>query len=232
MKLKIYFLLTSTLISFSACSSPIIKDCADCSRKTVGAEVQPDKKTVLELKTAVEKPIALATKSPLVIISENSRAVADDKEHKREDLQGAYCMRYEMAQDNYDVKQIIKDGESSQFSGEVTSFWTTPACNAPTKTDTKVPILFNTVTDVYRSENFPKIVHDYFFKKLNNPEAWLKAINTLSTDGQTFLDFLKYSLDRGNFASKESTEAALRVTNYLCQNGGVYSKYKESSKCP
>jgi hypothetical protein len=121
--------------------------------------------------------------------------------------------------------------EASPYADSLKYFWTTPACSAPKKTDTFVPILFNTATDVVRSETFPKVVHDYFVTKKNDPDAWIKAINTQTSDGYTFLDFIQYNIEKNNYGTKELMDAAQRIVTYLCQNGGAYSKYKDSIKC-
>jgi hypothetical protein len=162
-------------------------------------------------------------------ISGNASA---EKVNEKMDYQGSYCLRFEQAEDDVDIETMFEQMEASPYASRLVDFWTTPACHAPTKNDTDVPILFNTATDVYKSEKFPAAIHDYLVNEKKQPEAWLKAINTKTTDGYTFLDLMQYNLARGYYSSKESRESASKVVKYLCQNGGVYSKYKDTAECP
>lgn len=153
------------------------------------------------------------------------------KVSSKDDLQYVYCKEFEQAQDTVDVETILEKMEKSPYAKNLNEFWTTPACKAPRKLDTKVPIIFNTATDVFKSEKFPETVHDYFLEEKKDLKTWLALINTKTSDGLTFLDYLQYNISKGNYSSKESSEAANRIVKYLCENGGVYSKYKDSVKC-
>lgn len=146
-------------------------------------------------------------------------------------FQKAACDRFEMAQDTVDIESIFEDTENSSYAKYLNEFWTTPACVAYFKNDTPAPIIFNTASNTPKNENFPRAVHDYFVEEKHSPEIWLKTINTTTSDGYTFLDYLQYNFDRGNYKEKDSREAALRIISFLCKNGGVYSKYKQTSKC-
>jgi hypothetical protein len=158
---------------------------------------------------------------------------AGSRASSKESYQWGFCRKFEQAQDTVDVETIFEDMEASGYASSIKEFWTTPACHAPLKNDTNVPILFNTASNTPKNENFPKVVHDYFVEEKNDPQAWLKAINTKTSDGLTFLDFMQYNLQRGYYDSvKESKDAAQRIVKYLCKNGGVYSKYQDSIKCP
>lgn len=157
--------------------------------------------------------------------------MAADKVSSKDSYQRAFCMQFEMAQDTVDVETLIENMETSPYAGSMKEFWSTPACHAPLKNDTEVPILFNTASDPVRSEKFPKVVHDYLVTDKKDAQTWLKAINTRTSDGYTFLDFLRFNLGSG-FYGKASRDAAQRVVAYLCENGGVYSRFKDSAKCP
>ena len=76
------------------------------------------------------------------------------------------------------------------------------------------------------------MVHEYFVDDKKDTETWLKAINTKTSDGLTFLDFLQYNIKRGFYSVQKAEDAAIRVVSYICKNGGVYSKYKATTKCP
>lgn len=215
-----------------------IVDCVDCmGPKAKVVEGQPDKQPIKELVASTAKPIArsIAAEGPVVIVKSDKvgRAPAGESTSSKESYQKGFCSEFEMAQDKFDVKALIKEMEASPYADSIKEFWTKPACQAPKKTDITVPILFNTATDVFRSEKFPNVVHDYFVNNKKDPQMWLNAINTQTSDGLTFLDFMQYNIDRiNNYSSKESMDAALRIVGYLCQNGGVYSKYKDITKCP
>lgn len=154
------------------------------------------------------------------------------KVSSKESHQQAYCNDYQMAQDTIDIETMFEDMEASPYAKNLNEFWTTPACHAPMKNDIKVPIIFNTATDVFKSEKFPEAVHDYFLEEKKDLKTWLALINTKTSDGLTFLDFLQYNISKERYSSKASSEAANRIVKYLCENGGVYSKYKDSAKCP
>lgn len=200
-------------------------DCVDCmGPKAKIIDGQPDKKPFRELVASTQKPIAIA--STIVTDVSVIKSISP-----RESYQDAFCMQYEAAEDTVDVETIFEKMEASPYTSSLNEFWSTPACHSPRKNDTTVPILFNTATTAVRSEKFPQVVHDYFVLDKKDPESWLKAINTKTSDGLTFLDFMQYSLNKGNYDSKIAGEAAQRIVAYLCKNGGVYSKYVATSKC-
>lgn len=210
----ILFFCSAILLEQNAYSRERVHDCTDCMG-TVLKQVAglPDSKPLSGLMASAQKTIEMA-KSP------------------KESYQDAFCMQFEASEDTVDVETILEDMEASPYSSSLSEFWSTPACNAPIKSDTTVPILFNTASSAFRSQDFPKVVHDYFVLDKKNPEAWLNAINTKTSDGLTFLDFMQVSSQRGNYTTKPMIEAAARIVSYLCKNGGVYSKYRETSKCP
>jgi hypothetical protein len=150
----------------------------------------------------------------------------------KESYQQSVCHKYELAQDKVDVKNIFKYVESSPYASNQLDFWTNPACQLSSKNDTPGTIIFNTANNTVKNENFPKVVHDILVDKKHSPETWLKAINTTTSDGYTFLDYIQYKYNNGDYDRSEYNEAAKRIITYVCQNGGVYSKFKESAKCP
>lgn len=186
------------------------KDCATCKGQLVGA---PDDAPIKSLANVTEKLSAKETSS-------------------KESYQQAYCDKYQLAQDTVDVETMFEDMDGSPYKSSINEFWTTPSCHAPLKNDTTVPIIFNTASNPVKNEFFPKTVHDYFVDDKKDSATWLKAINSKTSDGLTFLDFLQYNIERGYYSVESSKEAALRIVAYICKNGGVYSKYKDSAKCP
>lgn len=195
-----------------ACSQNLYADpgCKECALKSL--EGQPGSKAIDALVASTGK---LAAKV-------SSKAA----------YQHAFCMQYEQAGDTVDIETMFEDMEASPYAKNLNEFWTTPACHAPMKNDIKVPIIFNTATDVFKSEKFPEAVHDYFLEERKDLKTWLALINTKTSDGLTFLDFLQYNISGGDYRSKATLDAANRIVKYLCANGGVYSKYKDSVKCP
>ena len=150
----------------------------------------------------------------------------------RRRFQTRFCDMFELAEDTTDIKLLIAEVENCPYAKDFNEFWTKPACVAHTRSDEMVPIIYNTVTDVYKSEKFPIKIHDYLLNKRHDEATWLKMINTPTADGYTFLDFLQYNVARGKYNTDETAGAASRIVGYLCANGGVYSKYKDTAQCP
>lgn len=121
-------------MTMTACSMAETKDCADCSRKTIGSEVQPDKKPVVELKKALTAPIAMAATAPLVIAkAEVGRAPAEEKKlDSKESFQDVYCGRYLMAQDTVDVEALLERANEGPRKESFVEFWTSHSCRANT----------------------------------------------------------------------------------------------------
>ncbi len=186
------------------------KDCATCKGQIVGV---PDM-------------------APIKSLASLSSKLSTTETSSKDSYQQAFCNQFEMAQDTVDVETMFEDMEGSPYKSSVNEFWTTPACRAPLKNDTPVPIAFNTASNPAKSEFFPKTIHDYFVDEKKDPQTWIKAINTKTSDGLTFLDFLQYNIQRGFYSVKSDKDAALRVVSYICKNGGIYSKYKDTAKCP
>ena len=203
--------LAATLFAV-ACSQNLYADpgCKECALKSL--EGQPGSKAIDALVASTGKMAA--------------------KVSSKESFQQAYCNDFQMAEDTVDIETILEKMEKSPYAKNLNEFWTTPACEAPKKLDTKVPIIFNTATDVFKSEKFPEAVHDYFLEEKKDLKTWLALINTKTSDGLTFLDYLQYNISKENYSSKTTLDAASRIVKYLCANGGVYSKYKDSVKCP
>lgn len=89
---KIIIVLIALLSSLSACSTT--QDCTgNCTAKTIPNSVQPDKKTAMELKSDVAKPLAMATKGSLVITNSEGRVPADD-EHTQANYQDIFCHKF------------------------------------------------------------------------------------------------------------------------------------------
>jgi len=151
----------------------------------------------------------------------------------KEVFQKVFCQDFEAAQDTVDVETLFEKIDASPYASHWQEFWTAPACHASVKTDSLVPIIFNTARMVAQAENYPKAVREYLLEvKQVDETAWLRMINTKSSDGLTFLDYMRHCITHNVYSLQDSKDAAQRVVNYLCQHGGVYSKYKDTVKCP
>jgi SAM-dependent MidA family methyltransferase len=137
-----------------------------------------------------------------------------------------------MAEDTVDVDTIFEEIDASPYANSMEEFWTAPVCDAPQKLDSKVPMIFNTADKVIDAENFPQAVKEYLLEVKKDSTTWLKIINSKSSDGYTFLDYMQYNIAKGNYSLQSTIGAAHRVVQYLCQNGGIYCKYKDTVKCP
>ncbi|MBO9537749.1 hypothetical protein [Herbaspirillum sp.] len=179
------------------------------------------------------RPLLSCLVASLFLFSANTNAQSTDarKVSSKRSYQQAFCDKFEMAQDTVDVETLMEDMAASPYPESFNEFWTTPACHAPMKNDTEVPIIFNTASDPVRSENFPGTVHDYFIEDRKDRKTWLQAINTTTSDGYTFLDYLQYNIERGHYSLKRTQEAAGKIIAYVCRHGGVYAKYKNTVKC-
>jgi hypothetical protein len=179
------------------------------------------------MKTA-KRLVTLLMVGVTFIYAGSSYAGSGDKE----DYQQSYCTKFEIAEDVVDVGTIFEEIDASPYADSMVEFWTAPACDAPQKLDSKVPMIFNTADKVLDSENFPIEVREYLLEVKKDTTTWLKIINSKSSDGYTFLDYMQYNIAKGNYSLQSTIDAAHRIVQYLCQNGGVYSKYKDTVKCP
>lgn len=228
MKMKFMLLVMLALMLNPSTFAAGARDCVDCSPRFIAAEVQPDKKTMVQLKKDVQAPLQLAKKGEMVIQPRSGSEPVSSKEA----YQNVFCKRLERCQDWVDVETLIEDMEASPHPESFKEFWTTPACYAEKKTNTPVPMIFNIATDVIRSQKFPKTIYEYFVEEKKDKETWLKIINTQTSDGLTFLDFLQYNINKGYYGSPATLDGAKKMIAIVCDHGGVFSKYKESAKCP
>lgn len=165
-----------------------------------------------------------------VALAANTAAAAE-KISSKESYQRMYCDKFERAADSVDVETLIEEIENSHYAANELEFWTAPACEASQKLSSKVPILFNTATDVVRSENFPKTVREYYLEVRKDTSIWPMIISAKSSEGMTILDYMYYCISTNKYIMQESKDAAARIVDYLCKTGGVYSVYKDKAKC-
>lgn len=232
MKLHSVKFLTLTIVMLAAHGAYskvlAIDDCGECmGPKAKLVEGGPDKKPFKELVAATKKPIEIARK----VASDGPVMMTKSTSPSKKEFQITVCDKFNFAKHPVDVETIFEEIESSPFSGDLNEFWSTPACYAENKIDTPVPVIFNTAANVIRMEKFPKVVYEYFLEEKNDQQAWLNAINTKTHDGYTFLDYIQYNFEKKNYDSPSLTAAASRIVDFLCKNGGTYSKYSGTKKC-
>lgn len=153
------------------------------------------------------------------------------KVDSKESYQKGYCNNFDSAEDSVDVESIFEDIDASPYANLMVEFWTAPACRSHVKQDVKIPMIFNTANRAAQGEDFPKTVREYLLEVKKDTSTWLKIINAKTTDGLTFLDYMQFNITNGSYSTKTTQEAAKRIVLYLCNNGGVYSKYKDTVKC-
>lgn len=232
MKLHSVKFLTLTIVMLAAHGAYskvlAIDDCGECmGPKAKLVEGGPDKKPFKELVAATKKPIeiarTIASDKPIII----NKSVVQSKAA----LQRELCYRLVSAAHTVDIETIFEKIDESPYSEDFNDFWTKPDCESKRIVDSKVPLMFNVADDVIRMEKFPKFIYEYFLEERNDKEAWLGIINTKSSDGYTFLDYLQYHFDNKHFSNPSLAAAANRIVEFVCKNGGTYSKYSQTSKC-
>lgn len=97
--------------------------------------------------------------------------------------------------------------------------------------DVKAPLLHMIVDYPESRHDFAEIVYIYYTKRRKNKDLWIKAINAKNTEGETLLDYIEFRLRSGTFHHESTLNAAKSIQKYICENGGVYSKYSDK-KCP
>ena len=97
--------------------------------------------------------------------------------------------------------------------------------------DVKAPLLHMVVDYPSYRQNFAEKVFNYYHKRRKSHDLWLKAINAKNTKGQTLLDYLESQLQANAYRNEGTLNAAKSIGKYICENGGVYSKYADK-KCP
>ncbi|MBC7430206.1 MAG: hypothetical protein H7336_16450 [Bacteriovorax sp.] len=230
MNSKILALLVTSLFSLTACSTT--KDCTgDCSNKMVPDSVQPDKKTAIDLKSDVSKPLALATKGALVITkNETVRAPAGDI-LSRDNYQDIFCHKFDQIEWQSVASLITKEMEPSGYSVE--DFFKAPACQPGGYSDVvKSPILQVIADDPSKRVKFLDIIWLYYSKKRNDPAKFAEVVNAKNTKGETLLDYLETMKIRGEYPSEGSQTSVVKIIEVACSHGAVFSVYKDKKKCP
>jgi hypothetical protein len=179
------------------------------------------------------RPIALACLATLMLSPLYAAAQPDKAKNvengkhvdSKKGYQDVFCEKFKLCQDTVDVETLLEEMEKSPYPSSFNEFLTSPVCLSQTKDQVRVPMLFNTAYNPTRDGDFPEVVRDYLVDERHDNATWLKAINTRTEDGYTFLDYMQYNISHDNYRTEATMKAAQKVVAYLCQNGGVYSHY-------
>lgn len=229
MNFKALFVVAITVGLSTACSTATSKDCVSCEMKKVSDSVQPDKAEAMRLKEDLAKPVALATKGPLVLNSNGvSRAPAEEKNTK-EDYQYIFCHRFVNIDANL-VGYTLKEMEATSFSVE--ELLNEPTCQ-PEKYSAAVksPMSHIIADDPSKRVGWVESFWLYYSKKRKEPAKFLDFVNAKNTEGETLLDYLETMINRGEYPSEGSKASIAKIIASACSHGAVYSKHT-NKKCP
>lgn len=228
MNSKILVLLMASLFNFTACSTT--KDCTgDCSKRTLPESSVPDKKVAMELSKDITRPLALATKGPLIITkADNARAPAGEV-LSRDNYQYIFCHKFDQIEWQSVASLITKEMEPSGYSVE--DFFRTPECQPGGYSDAvKSPILHVIADDPSKRVKFLDIIWNYYSKKRNDPAKFAEVVNAKNTEGETLLDYIETRKKNENYATIMKADLE-KIVAVACSHGAVYSAFKDK-KCP
>jgi len=226
---KMLFIVVTAVVLNTACNTATSKDCVSCEIKKVSDSVQPDKAEAMKLKEDLAKPVALATKGPLVLNSNGvSRAPAEEKISKA-DWQDIFCHRFAQIDANL-VGYTLKEIEATAYSVE--EILNTPVCQ-PEKYSAAVksPMSHIIADDPSKRVGWVESFWLYYSKKRKEPAKFLEFINAKNTEGETLLDYLETMINKGEYPSEGSKASIGKIIASACSHGAVYSKYT-TKKCP
>ena len=148
-----------------------------------------------------------------------------------EDTSNRYCVEFGQQSEstvNYYLKTELE--KASYYSIE--DYFQRAGCRIQGYGgDVKAPLLHMVVDYPESRQNFAEEVFNYYHKRRKSHDLWLKAINAKNTEGETLLDYLEFRLQSNAYRNEGTLSAAKSIRKYICENGGVYSKYADK-KCP
>lgn len=139
-----------------------------------------------------------------------------------------YCMKYTKITYN-ELGQMIRDLKDTNYP--VDDFFMKAGCTPQAVGGVKTPMIQLTGEAPCSRGEFPQRIFKYYNEKIKKPELWLKVVNALNTNGETYLDFLDTLETHGNFNTDETRACAKKLVEYACQTGAVYLKAANRS-CP
>lgn len=168
---------------------------------------------------------------PKVPNSDVLNAISSNYKLTFEDTSNRYCMELGQQSEstvNYYLKTELE--KASYYSVE--DYFQRPGCRVAGYGGNVLAPLLHIVVDFPESRNkFAEKVYNYYHKRRKNPELWLKAINAKNTEGETLLDYIEFRVQSKAYHNEGTLNAVLSIQKYICENGGVYSKYS-NKKCP
>lgn len=141
-----------------------------------------------------------------------------------------YCSLIEVPRNEKEFlkKMIIPMAEKS-FGSSPDRYWTEAGCEPRYIPETLSPIPHIIAENTTDRMQFMHSLKKIYVAK-NDLATFTKIINSKNTQGQTVLDYMHYVWSTNRYIEEE--EPALNeFAKYLCDNGAVYSIFK-NKKCP
>lgn len=142
-----------------------------------------------------------------------------------------YCQDFHRGTDAEKTmkEKIIPDMKKYSPNKSIDGFFIEAGCNPLNIANAKSPIAHIAVeSPTYRLEHL-KIIKSYY-QELKRPEFFEKIINAKNTRGYTTLDYVQLMLENKSYV-KVVEKGMNEFIQYLCDNGAVYSIYKEKRQC-
>lgn len=143
--------------------------------------------------------------------------------------QNTYCTKYQQIGQN-SLNQMIRDLKDTPYP--VDEYFQNAGCEPQKVGSTKSPMLHLTAEAPCTRVQFPQIIHKYYTVKRNEPDLWLRVINSKNTSGETYLDYIEALSRQHEFSTEDSKECVNQLIKFACDNGAVYSKYKMNCPIP
>ncbi len=232
MNTKIIVFLVGALINVAAFAGNKNTDCVSCTKSSVGNDVQPDKKTAIELNHDVAAPLELASKSPLVLIEKSgvsrSPAVVTDKVPES-DYQIRFCLQFSNIEWQI-ITTMLEDMQATPYP--LDDYFKTPACQPEGYSNVvKSPLAHLIGDDPSKRVKFLDIMWLYYNKKRKDPSKFAEMVNAKNTEGETLLDYLESMRVKGKYTIEGSKNSVAQIISMACSHGAAYSVYAEK-KCP
>jgi len=160
----------------------------------------------------------------------SSNATSSDKPDFL-DTSNRYCMEFGQQSESTVIYYLKTELEKASYYS-VEDYFQRAGCRIEGYGgDVKAPLLHMVVDYPESRQNFAEKVFAYYHKRRKSHDLWLKAINAKNTEGETLLDYLEFRLQSNAYLSEGTLSGAKSIRKYICENGGVYSKYSDK-KCP
>ena len=126
-------------------------------------------------------------------------------------------------------EKIIPEMKKYSPNGSIDGFFIEAGCNPLNIANAKSPISHIAAeSPTYRLDHLI-FIHDYYFE-LKRYEMFEKIINAKNTRGYTTLDYVQLMIENKSYV-KVVEKGMNKFIQYLCNNGAVYSIYRDLKKC-